>query len=279
VSALVAARCTTSTITTVEPSPVKCDISLSPTSASVGASSAVVNFTVTGAPECEWVPTPSAGATWIIDVMPAAGQGSGKVSFRTTANTGPERSGTVAIVDRAFTVNQASGCTYSINPTSQQIASAGGSAAVAVTSGAGCTWSATSNATFVSVTQGATGSGNGSVTFNVQANTGPQRSGTLTIAGRVFTVTQDNGCIYTIAPVSRAFTGAGGTDSVAVTTAAGCTWTTQVAADSLSWLAITAGGSGSGNGTVQYIVASLFFGSRTGTITIAGRTFTVMQQS
>jgi hypothetical protein len=40
------------------------------------------------------------------------------------------------------------------------------------------------------VTSGANGTGNGSVTFKVSANGGKQRTGTLTIAGKTFTVTQ-----------------------------------------------------------------------------------------
>jgi uncharacterized protein (TIGR03437 family) len=52
-----------------------------------------------------------------------------------------------------------------------------------------------------------------------------------------------------------------------------------VSSDSL-WLTITAGGSGTGNGTVQYAVAENTTGSpRSGTIAIAGVNFTVMQSA
>ena len=45
-----------------------------------------------------------------------------------------------------------------------------------------------------------------------------------------------------------------------------------------SWLIVTSGGSGTGNGTVNYSVDSnLSVNSRTGTITAAGQTFTVNQ--
>jgi hypothetical protein len=40
------------------------------------------------------------------------------------------------------------------------------------------------------VTAGASGTGNGTVSFTVAANTGAARSGTLTIGGQTFTVTQ-----------------------------------------------------------------------------------------
>ncbi|MGH9144815.1 MAG: BACON domain-containing protein [Vicinamibacterales bacterium] len=67
---------------------------------------------------------------------------------------------------------------------------AGGTATVPVTAGTGCTWTATSSATFVTITAGATGSGSGTVTATVAANTGAARSATLTIAGTTFTISQ-----------------------------------------------------------------------------------------
>ncbi|PYR46168.1 MAG: hypothetical protein DMF95_18930 [Acidobacteria bacterium] len=59
-----------------------------------------------------------------------------------------------------------------------------------VTAGTGCTWTATSSATFVTISAGTSGSGNGTVTFTVAANTGAARTATLTVAGTTFTVTQ-----------------------------------------------------------------------------------------
>jgi hypothetical protein len=82
-------------------------------------------------------------------------------------------------------------CTFSINPTSASYAAAGGSGSVSVTAGAGCTWSAASNATFITITAGSPGSGNGTVSYSVASNTGTtSRTGTMTIAGQTFTVTQ-----------------------------------------------------------------------------------------
>ncbi|HJR07107.1 MAG TPA: M36 family metallopeptidase [Pyrinomonadaceae bacterium] len=82
-------------------------------------------------------------------------------------------------------------CTFSISPTSASFAAAGGTGSVTVTAGAGCTWSAVSNATFITVTGGASGSGNGTVSYSVANNAGTaSRTGTMTIAGQTFTVTQ-----------------------------------------------------------------------------------------
>ncbi|HEX8424045.1 MAG TPA: M36 family metallopeptidase, partial [Pyrinomonadaceae bacterium] len=82
-------------------------------------------------------------------------------------------------------------CTYSISPSSASVASGGGTGSVGVTAGTGCTWTAASNASFITITSGASGSGNGTVNYSVAANTGTtSRTGTLTIAGQTFTVSQ-----------------------------------------------------------------------------------------
>jgi murein DD-endopeptidase MepM/ murein hydrolase activator NlpD len=83
-------------------------------------------------------------------------------------------------------------CTYSIFPTSQSFSSAGGSGSVNVTAPSGCPWTATSNASWITITSGSSGNGNGTVNYSVASNpsTTP-RTGTMTIAGQTFTVTQD----------------------------------------------------------------------------------------
>jgi len=82
-------------------------------------------------------------------------------------------------------------CTFSINPTSASFAAAGGSASVTVTAGAGCAWTALSNAAFITITSGSSGSANGTVNYSVASNgSTSSRNGTMTIAGLTFTVTQ-----------------------------------------------------------------------------------------
>lgn len=81
-------------------------------------------------------------------------------------------------------------CTFAINPTSQTLSSGGGSGSVAVTTAAGCTWTATSNDAWLTINSGTPGNGNGTVNYSVAANTGPQRTGTITAAGQTLTVTQ-----------------------------------------------------------------------------------------
>ena len=82
-------------------------------------------------------------------------------------------------------------------------------------------------------------------------------------------------CSYVISPASASFTAAGGTGSVTVTTSGTCNWT---AANPPSWITITSGASGTGNGTVNYSVSANTGSSpRTAGMTIAGAAFTATQ--
>ena len=68
----------------------------------------------------------------------------------------------------------------------------------------------------------------------------------------------------------------GGTGSTGVTSPAGCAWTGV--SNSTSWLTVTGGASGSGSGTVAFsATANSSTTSRTGTLTIAGQSFSVTQ--
>jgi hypothetical protein len=80
---------------------------------------------------------------------------------------------------------------YSISPTSQSFKTASsGGGAVNVTAISACGWLATSNANWITITAGNSGVGNGTVSYTVASNTGPTRAGTITVAGKIFTVKQ-----------------------------------------------------------------------------------------
>jgi hypothetical protein len=173
----------------------------------------------------------------------------------------------------------AGGCSYSISPTSASFGAAAAAGSVAVAAGAGCAWTAASNASWLTVNSGAAGTGNGTVAYSVAANAGSSsRTGTLTVAGLTFTVTQSGstgGCSYSLSKTTAVAPVTASTGLVGVTATAGCAWT---AASNVPWITITSAAAGSGNGTVKYLVAANGSGApRTGTVTIAGLTFTVFQ--
>jgi hypothetical protein len=80
---------------------------------------------------------------------------------------------------------------YTIAPASNFFPYAGGAGQVAVAAATTAPWTAAANASWLAINAGAAGTGNGTVSFSVAANsTGAPRTGTLTIASQIFTVAQ-----------------------------------------------------------------------------------------
>jgi hypothetical protein len=162
---------------------------------------------------------------------------------------------------------------YSLARLSDVVNVGDGSGNVNVSTTSTCGWTAVSNAAWLSVASGASGVGNGSVQYRYTANTGGPRTGTLTIAGLTFTVSQA-GCTYSLSRASD-FVGANeGGGSVNVSTTSACRWT---AVSNAQWIVLASGAAGTGNGTVEYHYTANPGAQRVGTVTIAGLTFTVTQ--
>jgi len=187
----------------------------------------------------------------------------------------------------ATTTSPTPSCAYSIsvNDTINGYPD-GGNFTVGVTTmpSTGCAWTAVSNAAWIHITSGASGTGNGTFAFTVDANTGPARTGTITAAGRLITVNQTTtasmptpNCTFTLS-IGSTINGYpdGGNFTVGVTNTAGsnCQWTAVSHAD---WIHITAGASGLASGTVVFAVDPNHGDDRTGTLTIAAEVVTFHQ--
>ena len=168
------------------------------------------------------------------------------------------------------------GCAYSISPTSASPASAAGSGSISVGATAGCPWGTASNVSWLSITAGSPGSGGGSVSYTVQANSGVARTGTITVAGQTYTVTQAGAgqCTFSLSPINASLPTLGGPTATSLTaSAASCGWT---ATSNNSWITITSAASGTGSATVSMSVAANTTSSPlTGSITVAGIQFDV----
>lgn len=260
-------------VTQSSPTAALCQYAINPTSASVASGGGTTPVSIQTDASCSWAA--ASNVAWLAIAGVGTGSGNGSVTVSAQPNTGTARSGTLTIAGQTFTVNQAGSCASSINPTSQSVALGGGTGQVNVTIAAGCGWTSSSNASWLTITAGASGTGNGQVTFSAAANTGGARSGTLTIAGQTFTVNQAGSCAATLNPTSFAAPATAGTGpQVTVTAPAGCAWTST---SNAPWLSITSGANGSGNGTVAFTFTANTGAARTGTLTIAGQTFTVNQ--
>lgn len=206
-------------------------------------------------------------ATALVPTPPA-----GVVYDAAVAAVGPTGVG-VSTLSNPFTFSGT--CSFSTSPTLQSIAAGATSGSVAVTTTSGCTWTAQSDATWLAVSGGASGSGAGLVTYAATANTATTaRSATLMVAGQTVAVTQAGACAYTLSPQTQNATEAGGSGTATVTTGGGCAW--SISSNS-AWLTVSAGASGSGTGTVAHSVAPNTGAARSGSLTIAGQTLTVAQ--
>jgi hypothetical protein len=166
-----------------------CTYAISPGSASVGSSAASGTITVTTDPGCNWTASSSSPA-WLT-CTPSSGTGSGSVTWSVTRNDScTVRSSMLTVAGKVFAVNQqGTAGIFSISPASASIAAAGGPGSVTVTGGSDCTWTASSGASWITVSAG--GSGSGTATYSAQPNTSSSiRSATLTIAGQTFLLTQ-----------------------------------------------------------------------------------------
>ena len=180
----------------------------------------------------------------------------------------------------AFAVKLTPGgsCTFSIDPTSNSVAGQGETGSVTVDALVGiCTWTAFSNNPWITVTAGESGPGDGAVEYAVAANQScTPRSGTLTIAGEIFTIDQAAGvCAYNLSPVSRTIDAQSAIGSVGINTMPCCSWT---ATSNDAWITVTAGSAGTGNGTVSYSVTENTNAlPRNGSISVSGATHRVFQ--
>jgi YVTN family beta-propeller protein len=169
-------------------------------------------------------------------------------------------------------------CSYSVSASSASFGAGGGTGSVNVVAPSGCSWGAASNVGWAQITGGASGSGNGSVSYSVNPNLGVSGlNGTLTIAGQTFSITEAGAvCSFSLSALSASPGSGAGNGSVNINTSAGCNW--SATSNSTNWLNITAGSSGSASATVSYSVsANPGTGSRIGTLTIGGLAFTVTQ--
>ncbi len=159
------------------------------TSQSFAATGGTGSVTVTAGTGCAW--TASSPQTWVTITGGASGSGPGSVGFTVAANTSTTaRSVILTIAGNSFTVSQAgASCAYTVAPTALTPAGSTLTGTITVTTQAGCTWSASSPVTWIAVS--GSGTGSGSVSFNLLANTtGATRSTTLTIAGKSVSVSQ-----------------------------------------------------------------------------------------
>ncbi len=175
---------------------------------------------------------------------------------------------------RAEVSQSGADCVITLSGQVATFSQAGGNGSIGVVASSPlCTWSASADVPWISIAS-APGKGSASVSFTVSATTGPPRAGIVTVAGQQFSVTQGQGCDYTINPQTQLFGAAGGNGTINLVTAPGCPWVSGV---NVPWIRITQGASGGGAGVVTFSVDPTTGPARAGTVLVAGSPFTVEQ--
>ena len=258
-----------------------CRFSLSATTVSASASGGNYGVDVSTGTGCDWA---VANALPWVNAWTGGGSGSGTVPVEVQANpTSSSRTGTIDIAGQTLTVSQAAGtstCSYSLSAGSASVPAAGGSASFFVTAGSGCSWTAATSQSWIAIAGSgvaADSSAGSTVSLTVAPNASTaSRTGTVSVQGQVFTVTQAGAapaCTYSLSPASASVPAAGGSASFFVTAGSGCSWT---AATSQSWIAI-AGGAAPASTVSVTVAPNASTASRTGTVSVQGQVFTVTQ--
>jgi hypothetical protein len=170
--------------------PTSCSYAISPSQQSAPAAGGTFTFTITTSAGCGWTAAVTSGGSFLSLLSSPDGSGTATLTYSVASNSSTARTGTIVIGSMVLTISQAAPCTYTVSPSSITRSAAAGSGTISVISSAGCVWSAFASGSFITITGGASGAGNGTVSYAVTQNTGAGRSGTITVAGNVIPLAQ-----------------------------------------------------------------------------------------
>jgi BACON domain-containing protein/all-beta uncharacterized protein len=240
-----------------------CSYDVSPAAQKFDAAGGPGTIQIAAASRCAW--TPAANASWITIDDVSERHGDGTVSYRVAANSSQDsRAGIVVVAGQDVAIDQTGApppppppptpvvCDYSVSPVEFQLhwhGAPGEGATVAITAPAGCVWTATPDAGWITLNTPANGAGSAAIRFAVSALTDDAtRRAPLMIrwptptAGQNVWITQE-GCRYAVGPSTQDVTVGGGRfmttvfgDPISVSCAIGCPWTAQSRA---SWIRVT----------------------------------------
>ena len=218
---------------------------------------------------------------WLHITSDVSGPPGSSVTFIADANLSAiPRIGALSIALTNVTVAQAgANCAFSMTPTSQNIPVDGGTNTFKVQ--ATCGWQATSNVNWITLNAN-NGISDLPVSYSVAANTCvAARSGTITLQQTnlpkppQLAVTQDGSPNnISLSAYSATVASAASNGRITVTTGDVCNWS---ATTDVTWIQITVGSSGTGNGGISYHLLENTTAQRTGSIHLGALTYTITQ--
>ncbi|MFA5816519.1 MAG: M6 family metalloprotease domain-containing protein [Bacteroidales bacterium] len=283
-------------------------LNVTPDSRNLPFGSGTANITVfnTGGGTMTWTAAVTTGSNWAHITSGFSGSNSGSIMVSVDAN--PENAPRTAVI--TVTAADAAGSPKTLNivqaanesmlnvgPENQNVASTGGTTSFSVSNSGGGTmrWSAavTSGSSWAKIISGSSGGNTGAIGVEVEANTGIQRTATITInadgaAGSQMTVSivqAAKEAQLEIDPDIQTvdFDGAAINFRVSKTGVGTVSWAAEVTTGP-SWVHITSGTSGSNDGLISVEVDANTGNPRTAIITVTStdstagqKTLTIMQ--
>jgi Putative binding domain, N-terminal/Viral BACON domain len=273
--------------------PAACSYEVLPASANYTKDGGSGTFTVSAPADCTW--TASSNAPWLVIDGSGQGAGTGIIAYTVARQPDiPERTATIAVADRTFTVRQSGDvalCQYAVAPVLVSPCMPAGTLTVTIATETSCPWTATPNASWLGVASGSSGNGSATLSISFSDNYDAPREGIVMVrwptptAGQNIRVAQA-GCRYAVSRTAISMIAAGGTATFDViqqsdpVTCGGatqdrCLWTARSEA---SWITITSSMPRSGDNPVAFTIAANDSSApRTGTIVVRDQVVTVTQ--
>ncbi len=161
-------------------------------------------------------------------------------------------------------------CSLTLTPATVTSGANGGPFSTVLSTGPTCSWTASANQSWLQLTGPIEGVGPATLTGNITANSGPPRSGSVTVGRASLSVTQagvDAACNYDVSPATENLDRNSTQREIAISTTSNCSWE---ATSNFPWITFDSPSSGHGSATLRYRVSANGAGSRTGHITVVG---------
>ncbi len=259
---------------TVTQQGVTCSYNVSPGSANVGNAAGSGTITLNAPTGCNW--TASSSDPWL---RPAdsIGSGTASIGYNYDANPTPaSRTASIQVGTATFNVTQSAACGFTLVPSSQTITASANTGSITITAtSSSCSRTALSDASWLTISSGGSGTGNGTIAWSAAINNTPNdRVAHISVGDVTFTLQQNGGnCVYQMSPASGTVASTGGSGTFNLTTA--CTWQASSNAD---WLAVSSATSGTGNAQVAWnAIANPTAQVRSASISIGNSFFTLSQ--
>ena len=158
-----------------------------------GAAAFSLTLTTPGGPLVVNCPTvAAAGMTTTVNGQISFPAVSSLAMTLTVAGTATSSTDTITLAAFSAQVKiPSNGCNTAVSPGGQAFGPTGGTGSINITTSPGCPWGVFNIPSWVTLTSSASGTGNGTVSYQVLPNAGADQSGTLTVTNVPFTIEQE----------------------------------------------------------------------------------------